>query len=292
MFGMQTLDVAIGLIFVYLVMSLVCTALREFGAAIWNARAKNLEDGIADLLPALKDAFYGHALIQSLGENGKKPSYIPAKTFALALLDLVAHGSTTADEIRTSIETIQNDRVRQALLVLFHDASGDLHKFQANVERWFEDAMDRVSAWYKRRTQWILVGLAALIAFGANVDTIRITNALSHDRALRDALVAQAQAYAQQHPNGVQDADAAPKAVAADVRAINTLGVPLGWHSVAGAPPMDADDVLGKILGLLLSTFAISLGAPFWFDMLNKIMTIRAAGDTPNESQKKRLTTG
>jgi hypothetical protein len=290
MLGMQTLDVAIGLIFVYLVMSLVCTALREFGAAVWNARAKNLEDGIDDLLPALKDAFYDHALIQSLNENGKKPSYIPARTFALALLDLVAPGASTADELKASIEKVQNERVKQALLVLLHDANGELHKLQANVERWFDNAMDRVSAWYKRRTQWILVGLAIVIAFAANVDTIRISNTLSHDRALRDALVAQAQAYAQQHPNGVQDADAAPKAVAADVRAISTLGVPLGWSARAGAAPMDAGDYVRKLVGLLLSAFAISLGAPFWFDVLNKIMTIRAAGDTPNENEKKRAT--
>lgn len=289
MLGLQTLDVAIGLIFVYLVMSLVCTAVREFAAAVFNARAKNLEDGIDDLLPSLKDLFYGHALIQSLNENGKKPSYIPAKTFALALLDLVAHGASTADELKTAIEKVQNERVKQALLVLLHDANGELHKLVANVERWFEDAMDRVSAWYKRRTQWILVGLAIAIAFAANVDTIRIANTLSHDRALRDALVAQAQAYAQQHPNGVQDADAAPKAVAADVRAITTLGVPLGWSAPPKAPPMDAGDYARKLVGLLLSAFAISLGAPFWFDMLNKIMTIRAAGDTPNENQKKRM---
>lgn len=290
MLGMQTLDVAIGLIFVYLVMSLVCTAVREFAAAVFNARAKNLEDGIDDLLPALKDAFYGHALIQSLNENGKKPSYIPAKTFALALLDLVASGASTADELKTAIEKVQNERVKQALLVLLHDANGELHKLLANVERWFEDAMDRVSAWYKRRTQWILVGLAIAIAVAANVDTIRIANTLSHDRALRDALVAQAQAYAAQHPNGVQEADAAPKAVAADVRAIGSLGVPLGWSASAGAQPMDAGDYARKLVGLLLSAFAISLGAPFWFDMLNKIMTIRAAGDTPNEIEKKRLT--
>ncbi|HWS71062.1 MAG TPA: hypothetical protein VN605_03065 [Thermoanaerobaculia bacterium] len=292
MFGMQTLDVAIGLIFVYLVMSLVCTALREFGASMSNARSKNLEEGLGDLLTSLKNPFYAHPLIQSLNENGQKPSYIPATTFALALLDLVSpatgHGPATADELREAIGKIDNERVKTTLLILLNDADGDLKKLQANVERWFDDAMDRVSAWYKRRTQWILVGLAALIAFSANVDTVRIANTLSQDRALRDALVAQAQTYATQHPNGLQSADAAPKAVAADIRAIRSLGIPLGWHAAKGAAPMDAGDYARKLIGLLLSTFAISLGAPFWFDMLNKIVTIRAAGDTPNENEKKR----
>lgn len=294
MLGMQTLDVAIGLIFVYLVMSLVCTALREFGASMSNGRARNLEDGITDLLGTLKETFYGHALIQSLNENGKKPSYIPARTFTLALLDLVSpatgHGPSTADELRESIGKIQNERVKTTLLILLNDADGDLKKLHANVERWFENSMERVSAWYKRRTQWILVGLAAVIAFSANVDTIRLADTLSHDKALREALVAQAQTYANAHPKGLQEADTAAKQVAADIRAIRSLGVPLGWSAPANAMPMDAGDYARKLVGLLLSTFAISLGAPFWFDMLNKIMTIRAAGDTPNENEKKRVT--
>jgi hypothetical protein len=29
-------------------------------------------------------------------------------------------------------------------------------------------------------------------------------------------------------------------------------------------------------MGLAITVFAISLGAPFWFDMLNKIMVIRS----------------
>jgi hypothetical protein len=37
-----------------------------------------------------------------------------------------------------------------------------------------------------------------------------------------------------------------------------------------------------KLLGLLLTTFALSLGAPFWFDTLNKIINVRAAGRAPS----------
>jgi hypothetical protein len=100
---------------------------------------------------------------------------------------------------------------------------------------------------------------------------------------MRDGLVAQAQAYVKANPNGppqqnVQQAvDSAQK--------LGQIGIPIGWNAKT------CDELLGqvdtsKIVGLLLSAFALSLGAPFWFDMLNKVITIRSAGDAPHEKQK------
>ena len=41
-----------------------------------------------------------------------------------------------------------------------------------------------------------------------------------------------------------------------------------------------------KVVGLLFTALAISLGAPFWFDMLNRVVSIRAAGRAPDEKPK------
>jgi hypothetical protein len=46
-------------------------------------------------------------------------------------------------------------------------------------------------------------------------------------------------------------------------------------------------DWLLRILGWLISIAAISLGAPFWFDTLNKFINIRSAGKSPDEAAKK-----
>jgi hypothetical protein len=46
--------------------------------------------------------------------------------------------------------------------------------------------------------------------------------------------------------------------------ALDGLGSPL---ETTGKP---------TVLGLLITAFAISLGAPFWFDLLNKFMIVRA----------------
>lgn len=40
-----------------------------------------------------------------------------------------------------------------------------------------------------------------------------------------------------------------------------------------------------KLLGFLITALAISLGAPFWFDLLNKFINLRAAGKRENDEE-------
>src|SRR4051812_39062997 len=93
MFGSEILDVAIGMIFVYLLLSLICSAVNEMIEAQMKNRARDLEKGIRNLLTDtnLADKLYEHPLIKGLYIDKKgKPSYIPARTFALTLLNIVA----------------------------------------------------------------------------------------------------------------------------------------------------------------------------------------------------------
>jgi len=106
-FGSTALEVAIGVVFVYLSLSLVCTAANELIASLMTWRARNLATGIRNLLNYQNNAellkgIYNHALIQSLYRNSKKlPSYIPSRTFALALLDMVVPAGSAARERRS-----------------------------------------------------------------------------------------------------------------------------------------------------------------------------------------------
>jgi len=43
-----------------------------------------------------------------------------------------------------------------------------------------------------------------------------------------------------------------------------------------------------KLLGILITAFALSLGANFWFDLLKKLVSIREAGKKPEEEAKKQ----
>lgn len=322
MFGMQTLDVAIGLIFVYLLLALICTGANELLAGFTDRRTKKLMLGIRNLLyeagVKLKDPkdknekdlatlFFNHPLVKSLKEDGTNPSYIPSRVFALTVLDIfvpAAAGSakTVADIKKVVAGLPETSDVRRTILLILEQAGEDIQKAQALIETWFNDTMDRISACYKQKTQWTTLLIAVIVTGIAGADTIQITKSLINDPAIRTAVVAQAQESVKNMtapPASSNSGVATPTAGsnAADVTncaktneeslkkniaTLKNLGLKLGWE---GEP---SDGWLSKIAGLLITAFAASVGAPFWFDLLNKFMSIRAVGKSPAEQEKTR----
>jgi len=174
------------------------------------------------------------------------------------------------------------------LLALIDDAEDDITKFRSNMETWFNDAMARVSGWYKRKTQLIIFFLATVVTVLSNADTIQIVRTLSNDSALREALVAQAQEFAKQDANKtlipsqtLQPLQSPSERIKQTMSELGKLGIPLAWDVMP-----KGTEWVGKVFGLLLTVCALSLGAPFWFDMLKKVVNIRAAGTSPAESTK------
>jgi len=322
MFGSTILDVAIGLIFVFLVVSIIITAVSELISSGLKWRAKNLEEGIRNLLqpnvaktttPAheIADKIYSHPLVNSLSRPGGKPSYIPSRTFAISLLDALASANAAApkakEDLQGFINSIPNEDLKRALNALSEEAGNDLEKLKENIEIWFNNAMDRVSGWYKRRTQVVHLLLGIVFAFGLNVDTFLIAKTLANDSALRDSLVAQAQELAKDKPEPGKDAK---KEIQERIKQLGGLGLAIGWSDqpVEGLREWpgwlpwtkvkslaDQDITWGDLwaqtlrfhfVGWLLTAFAASLGAPFWFDLLNRFMNLRSVGKAPEEKPK------
>jgi hypothetical protein len=326
MFGSSILEVAIGLVFVYLLMSLVCSAVNEAIESVLKNRATDLERGLQTLFEKngegqITTSFYNHPLISGLfrGEYNRKagqnvgfldylwptnlPSYIPAADFAHAVLDIVLHpppekavqGGTphatanaatavnvatlpiSMDALRPAIKrTWGHSEVGRALRTLAEHSGNDINAMRANVEAWFNSSMDRVSGTYKRRTHRIILFLGFILAVALNINTITLVKNLSTDATLRNVIVAQAQAFANR-----------PDALKANLddnrKDLEGLGLPIGWpsginfvHPLYNKNFSAWDNVLMPLIGWLLTAAAISLGAPFWFDLLNKFMVIRA----------------
>lgn len=295
MTGLQALDMAIGIIFIYLILSLACTAANEIIAGLFDLRAENLKTGIRNLLtdsfkPGLEDRFYDHPMIRNLSRHkskGKKPSYITPRTFRLVLLDLVApaegDGSRKLENIRRNIERLPDDSsIRKTLLILLNDAEDDPAHFHFNIEEWYNNSMDRVSGWYKRKTQIVTVILAFVVSFGFNADTFQIARSLANNPAMRQAIVQQARETVKNH-QALSEHDF--KEIKA---ALDKTGLPFGWKNgeVELLKKGDFASWLAKLAGLLITTLAISLGAPFWFDTLNKIANIRSTGPTEKTEQR------
>ena len=325
MFGLEIIDISLGLTFVFLMLSLVCTAMNETIATLLRARSRTLRAGVHHLLNdpkfahpdggggGLEQRFYEHPLIKALYEgqhlpNGAatpqaieraRPSYIPGPTFAAALLDVIApateSGVRSIEQIRKHVAALpENCDIRRTLLVLMDEAGDDVNKLKQGVERWFDNSMERVSGWYKRRIQMLGLACAAAVTLFTNADTIRIAHVLASDPQELTRLLAQVQQFyeanrassgARAELDTLQTQTDHLSATIADLR--NT-GVPLGW-TLAELPTGlggEAEEhvpmwTLRKLAGLFVTTLAVAMGAPFWFDLLNKFMTVRGVGQRP-----------
>lgn len=366
MLGSSVIDIAIGMIFIYLLLSLICSAANEIIERYSKKRAKDLEKGLKEMLrtDALVKSLYEHPLVYSLfakpyKRGGKNlPSYIPARNFALALMDIAApgqggsgSGATGAtgsglqtstgsglqtsppkglEDLRTTI--LANDKlpkeIKQALLTFIDAGLDNPAKVRENIEGWFDSSMDRVSGWYKRRSQLIVLLLGLALAILLNVDSVALVRSLSTDKAMRDSLVAAAQEFAKSAATPTPLPSASPKGQASpspspavavttaspspspvsspaapavatkspspsptppcdtpecrvkkNLAQINKLGLPLGWTREKGDPRslygVSWQGWAMRILGWLVTALALSLGAPFWFDLLNKFIVVR-----------------
>lgn len=344
MFNTSIIDVAMGMVFIYLLLSLLCTATNELIELWLKKRATDLEKGIRELLQpnsksgdsGLVEKIYDHPLVNGLyggtyGKSGIKrsllslwrtqlPSYIPARNFTLALMDTILPGTAAGEQsgasgatsnasitsppgadqlwaLRTQLQKF-DPRLQQALTPLIDAAAGDVARARANIEEWYNSSMDRVSGWYKRRSHIIVLVLGFGVAVTLNADSVLMVRRLASDRALRDSLVASANLYAQKaaetpaatppdsftKPCMELCTEETPQCKLKKTQCeIGALGLPLGWSSRSderlrwnSAGTFFTTHVPDHIFGWMLTALAISLGAPFWFDVLNKFIVIRS----------------
>jgi hypothetical protein len=328
MSNFPALDVAIGLIFVFFILAIVCSGINEAIASAFRWRAQDLERGLWELLrdpdasenatealeklkahplikPMLNPNNKGSAqLSPPLGDDGRPrtsrktdlPSYIPSRTFSSALLGIgqtAAALTAGADLKKTmrkldeSIAEIPSKPVQEALVALLHNAQGDAIVFRRNVEQWYDDQMERVSGWYRKRIQKVLWILAFVVAFALNADALQMAKRMWVEPSVRQSLVTQAEATTTQGAEGTDPAET-----------LETLAVPLGWHfetqrdDPQGFPIYQDWEMiwalLSKLIGLTLTAVAISFGAPFWFDTLSKLARLRSGGAPPVASDAIR----
>ncbi len=303
--GIAVLDVAIGLIFVFFVLSIVCSAINELIASSLALRAKNLEQGIRSILdgsgrPNAVEEFFASPRIQALIEPGKTrlPSYIPPRAFALTVLDTFAPPEAGADEeqqrdlvarARRAVEKLRDTPLEDspvgiALKDAVEAAGTNRDKLRVSLEHSFNEVMERAAGWYKRRVQLILVGLATFIVCVANVDTITIAQRLWKDDAVRAAVVQQAtaQTAAAIRPASATPANRPPSPRRLRASTRSTRSAYLWAGPATPCPSAEVWSILGKVLGLILTIGAVSLGAPFWFDLLGKVSRLRSSGVQPN----------
>lgn len=319
------LEVAIGLVFVWLVISVATMEVQNRISLFLGWRAEQLEESILSMLKdkTLVNKFYAHPLVIELAlrdktgklvkdKNGviKRPERIPNTTFATVACEVIMNAGKEGDdvpldtmsisEMKASMKALAQknpnlERVNHYLLPTMEKASDDIEvkltEYRKNTEAWFGDVMSQASNWYKIRAQWMAFWIGLAIAVFINIDTIYVAQKLWQEPTARAVIVAQAQAQAQSEtqPENISFSTAA------------SLNFPVGWTtteldthscglfsvinyqfvirsagkclSVTSLPALNNGwGIFVKLFGYLLTALAAAQGAPFWFDILRKLV--------------------
>jgi hypothetical protein len=273
MLGSTVLEVAVGLTFCYGTVALIVSTLQEALAALFRLRANTLLAGVKSMLndprfDGLARAVYAHPLVNPHTDGTArdeaslrtKPSYIEPAHFAIALVDSLWKAPGDFVALRGAIDTIPDPQLRSALQGLYNRAR-DLQQFQDMLAGWFDNAMARMSGTYKRRQLLISFLLSLLLAILFNIDSIHLFRTLWQQPALV--------AHLQDVPDAIDPAL---------VDALMTL--PIGWRSFP--PQMNADFAL-QVSGWLLTASTTLFGAPFWFDLMQRLVRMRNTGNKPEK---------
>jgi hypothetical protein len=316
------LNIAVTLVFVYLVLGIMITGINETLFTLTRARGRYLKKAIDNLFyddewkeiaPKIGDSPFINVLKNA---DNKFPAAIPVASLTAALLSVIGNGDTNIDNIRKVVEKKKNKGDLYSMLSsILSDRGLRMDELRARIDEIFGGAMQRVSAWYKRNAFLFSLGFALLVASLLNIDTIDITTGLWKNREqaeklaafvnvaskeikendkgeiiLQDGIdtLAKISHVAVKAPSVAADnlSDAGSSMLNSQVTEIRQsydiladLGIPMGWtqKNMPAAQGFWDKSLLWmiKILGILLTAFATSLGAPFWFDLLKKITGIK-----------------
>jgi len=219
------------------------------------------------------------------------------------------------------VRQIQNPAFQQALEAVLNSAAvKSLQDAEQKLAEWFNNSMNSVSDLYTRRMQYLSLFVGFLLALILNVDTLNLAVTLWNDPTLRQAVAVAAQngAEAAQRadtadPNSERSTQLTESAMRAQetVKNLLDLRLPIGWEFTPNEPPAEVgsavtninptDDLrdlsnflpgynsnwltfwLRKIVGLGVTMIAIAQGAPFWFNLLNRLARGGRTSDAEEE---------
>lgn len=338
------LEVAIGLVMMWLVLSVATMEIQNWLGQVLNTRAKFLEENILEMFKgeqSLVDKFYDHPAIKELGKRDRKgnyikPSYIPNEVFSRVAMEILTN--TSKQSVALGSESVSfssmangvqqviqlNPELKELTSYLFPgidqsgavpfgigDRQGRLKKYRENVETWFDHTMEQASSWYKENAMAMAFSIGLILSVAFNIDTVNIFQKLWREPTIRQALVVQADTY--QLEEGIDNITQVPGY-------FDSLAMPVGWTSVPlpdeftctkfvtftpdgkvtyrmgnecrGLVNIPATyDVMGwftKLLGLLISAFAARQGAPFWFDLLRKLVSLRGSTQQSKKEEEAK----
>lgn len=317
MFANTIFNVVIGLLFVFFVCSLAVSGMNEAVRKALNTRSKTLWTSVERLLseddappqqsaitPRIGDApvrdapqvgagaplfdrLFHHPIIGRLDParlaQPTKITHIPPTEFGRAMVDILTpddSGNKAWNRIEEGIAELP-PALRSQFQLLYEEAGHDIVRFRESIADWFDDAMVRVSTWYKKRTRWAMLGYGAIVAVGLNVSAVNVTTELYENEIVRDTVVDLAAAQATEADEAV-DQCTDRDCVESEIAQLVDTGLPVLWRDCdhdEGYTACGFEDgwaVVGTVAGWLITAAALSMGAAFWFALLKRAFRVRS----------------
>jgi hypothetical protein len=315
------LDIVITLIFLYFILAVIISAFNEILMSTFNIRGRDLKDAIENLLfddnwkkissKILEDPF----IEVFRKKKGKDPAFISSSSFVSAFINssekVLQLGKGEFKSLNvTANETLKDTPTGRFLQDIVEDTRYDLDKAKKKVEDLFNQRMVALTTEYKKKVQYIIFGIGLALAAAMNIDTINIVDYLwknpvvaeaaslqvattmKHDSTMFAAYIKNISDTSKQNKENITaHFDSLLSKVtfitAAD-SVLKSLPLPLGWAEKNYPHNTDCWNGflawLAKIAGILMTAIAITLGAPFWFDLLNKMIAVKKpASETGNK---------
>jgi hypothetical protein len=180
MLNSPLLDVAISLIFIYLLVALMVTGVTEFVFTFRRTKSKLLKRAIQNLFydnhwKDMSAKIIDSPFIQVLKRNADEfPAFIPPKIFVSAILDLITDGKPTIDVINAYLDKDKDSEFPHWLRMELAQSDQNIEILKKNLELLFDNAMDRVTGWYTRNAKLWSLSVALVICAGMNIDSIDI----------------------------------------------------------------------------------------------------------------------
>ncbi|NEP13420.1 MAG: hypothetical protein F6K14_25080 [Symploca sp. SIO2C1] len=205
------------------------------------------------------------------------------KTLEELMQDIENH-SDLPDSLKKNLSSLSKRAQSKA-----EDVSQQIRQMELEIENWFNSSMDRVSGVYKRNAKGVALVIACLIAILANVDTVYIVESLAKDHALQSTISNVAEQVVVSNSCLHISEDQASKTeclsgIKADVNQAfaDISSLPIGWDLSNPLKkqfsPLEPESIVKTLVGWLLSSIAIAMGAPFWFQILSNVINVRNTG--------------
>lgn len=249
------------------------------------------------------------------------PSYIPSDTFATALITTIIRESASLKnklEVNSvdfqqalnepKLRNILPEDLRITLLNLAEKSSikvastkKEIDQLQQEIASWFDESMERSSGVYKRNAKGISFLIGLLISLATNADTLNITNRLYKNQNLPTAVNQITENIVANNNGCFQETNREDCLNNINSTLNDFSSLPVGWNDSNvkqqwQTPQNLPNDLkwlgwlwtlIKMIVGFLLTTIAIGMGAPFWFELLGKFINVRNTGKTANSSVEK-----